>query len=490
MNILNKHEINKINKTPLFLGLLLIASPWIVLFITTNLIAHHAVYSSVPCWSDELAYWHEVLSFSHKGINVGYSTLNENIPRYLTFGTHGFGAVLVYTLFAKVFGWKAYSIVIANAFFMSLAFLVLNLVVKNSSKNLFFILIFSITYTPLVLYTSTSMTELLNYSLITVYVGLLFAYFKRGGKDLLVLLIFFITAISFIRIIYIVLFLPLLFKRKSEFKFDLKFLIYFVLWIVFSVLLFVLNSFFVSPYPGSYLSELLSSNGFSEFISNFGTHFVQNAGSLINPFSENIIQVLNRYFVIIICLMCLVQSRILQTRFKKIEIEYFIVFLILFLFLIINVAAYDIFDWRDYRVLAPVLFGGILFLVLNNKRSVPYSSLAINLVGLLFLMISPQVLESFNNGRYAKPANNALLNRIEYTSNSESRFDNTIVVRQFNTNTVLNIPAGIGISYSDVLSDKLKSKYIFSEKKLKLLTYKIMDSNKTGYLYQKITPSP
>jgi len=58
-------------------------------------------------------------------------------------------------------------------------------------------------------------------------------------------------------------------------------------------------------------------------------------------------------------------------------------------------------------------------------------------------------------------------------------------VQQFNTNVVLNIPAGIGITCSAVLSDKLRSQYIYSEKKLKLSTYQLIDSNETGYLYQK-----
>jgi hypothetical protein len=210
----------------------------------------------------------------------------------------------------------------------------------------------------------------------------------------------------------------------------------------------------------------------------------------VNPISENIIQVLQRYFLIAIIGICLVKSNAVQSRFKKIEIDYFIVFLMLISFLAVNVAAYDIFDWRDYRVLAPVLFGGILYLILNNKYPVLYSSLAVNFIGLFLLLISPQVMELFNKDRYSAPVNNTLLQHIEYTEQPKSPFENTIVVQQFNVNVVLNIPAGIGITYAEVLSDKLKSNYLFSENKLKLSTYKIIDSNETGYLYQKITPSP
>lgn len=478
---------DKLNKTQLLLSLLLIASPWILLFITTRLIAHHSVFNSVPCWSDELAYWHEILSFSVKGFDFGYYSINEVLPKYLSFGTHGIGAVSVYGLFAKLFGWKAYSIVIANAFFISMAFSMLILLVKISSKNLLYILVLTLTYTPLILFSPTSMTELLNYSVLIIYIALLYCYIQREGKKWLVFLLLFCTAISFIRIIYVILFLPLLVKRKDQFKFDGKMLISSLIWIVFSCLLFVLNNTVVSPYPDSFLNELFKSNGFTDFVSNFVSHFIQNAWYLINPVSENSIQVLQRYFVIFICLFCLWKSRMIQSKFRTIEIDYFIVFLMLFLFLLVTIAAYDVYDWRDYRVLAPVLYGCILYLILNGKLNLVYSALAFNMIGIFLLFITPQVLESFNKGRYDKLLGNPILNKIEYVVNPISEFENTLVVQQFNKNAVLNIPAGIGITYSDVLSDKLKSKYIFSDKKLNLLTYKIISSNETGYLYVKLS---
>jgi len=485
MNIFRKHEISKPDKTRLLLGLLLIVSPWIVLFFTTIVITHHSVFESGPCWSDELSYWHETLSFCQKGFDFGYYTINEALPKCLSFGTHGFGAVSVYALFGKIFGWKTYSIVIANSFFLSLAFLISVIISKVSSKNLLSMLLFSMSFTPLILFSSTSMTELLNFSVLIVYIGLLYVYFKRGGNQLLALLLVFCTGISFIRIIYIVLFLPLLLNRKDGFRIDFRFWIYFVLWLIYSMLLFFVNNLFVSPYPDSFLSGLFASSSLSDLISSFSIHFVQNLRNFINPLSDSPIQVLLRYFILITCVYSLIKSKILQSRFKSFEIEYFIVFLILFLFLLINITAYDIFDWRDYRVMAPVLFGCILFLILSGKRSVLYFSLGINIVGIILLINSPTLIESFSNGRYVNSVENKVLNHVNYTKSPNSRFTNTIVVCQFSSDVVLNIPAGIGISCSDTLTDKLNSKYIYSKNKLDLLTYKIIDSNESGYLYQK-----
>lgn len=486
MTIFSKQIPDKLNKTQLSLRLLLIISPWIVLFCTTCIIAHQSVFHSVPCWSDELAYWHEILSFSQKGFDFGYYTINETVPACFSFGTHGFGTVSIYALFGKIFGWKTYSIVIANSVFVSLAFLIILSIVKISTKKILLILFFSLTYPPLLLFSSTSMSELLNFSVLIIYFSLLHEYFKYEKKKWLLFLLIFCTAISFIRIIYIVLYLPLFFKRINKFRFDFKLLLYFVLWLVISGILFLLNNLFVSPYPGSFLNELFISKGFPEFVRIFATHFIENTWNFINPFSENIIQVLQRYFLISVLLICLVKSTIFQSKFKKMDVDYFIVFFILILFLLITIGAYDVFDWRDYRVLAPVLFGCILYLILNNKRPAIYCAIAFNIIGILILLFSPQIIKSFNKGRYTEPLGNSILNHIEYTAHPVSRFENTIVVQQFNTNVVLNIPAGIGIGNSDEFSDKLKSRYIYSDKKLKLKTYKLVDSNKYGVLYRKI----
>src|ERR1035437_757492 len=245
-----KQPINKRNITQIFVSLLLIASPWIILFITTRLLFHQSVFNSVPCWSDELSYWHEVLSFSQKGFNFGYYTMNEALPHFLSFGSHGFGTVSMYALFGKVFGWKAYSLVIANAFFLSLAFIVFSFLVRTSTRNLLSILFFTLTFTPLILFSSTSMTELLNYSLLIIYVGILYRYFRNEGSKWLIPFLVFCTILSFVRIIYVILLLPVLFKRKSEFKIESRFLISVFIWIAFSGLLFVLNNLFVSPYSG------------------------------------------------------------------------------------------------------------------------------------------------------------------------------------------------------------------------------------------------
>ena len=257
------------------------------------------------------------------------------------------------------------------------------------------------------------------------------------------------------------------------------------MWFLSGVTLFILNGLLVSPYPDSFLNELFSSTDIGEFIRNFANHFFQNTINFINPLSENLIQVCERYFIIFVMVYSLLKSNVLHLKSKKNEIEYFIVFLMLFLFTLLNITVYDVFDWRDYRVLAPVLLGSVLFLIVNGKHFIFNSTLTINVFIVAILMFSPTVVESFMANRFAKPVENKLLSEIKYDNNATSRFDNTIVLNHFTANEVLNIPAGIGITYCDVLSDNLKSRFIFSDKKIKLTSYKLINFNNSGYLYRK-----
>ena len=484
MDILKSYKSKNINKLGLLSCLLLIASPWLILFIISLITGHHFT-KSVPVWSDELSYWHEILSLSQKGLQHGYYTYNEVIPALSSFGSHGFGTVSVYVLFAKVFGWNTYSIVIANAFFMSLAFLFLCIMLKPSAKNSGFILLFTVSYSPYLLFSVTSMSEGLNYALMIVYFSLLNVYIQRDSKVLLVSILAVCTTFSFVRIIYVLLFLPILFIRNKEFKFDLKLLINMLLWIVFSTILFAISSQFVSAYPDSFLNDLFTGTGIAEKISRFAVHFSDNLLKFINPFSENLLQVSERYFILMVLIYSLLKSHIFQYKLTRIEIRYFVVFLILFSVLMITFGAYDVFDWRDYRVLAPVLYGCVLYLILNANNFEMSGLLTINVLVMVFLMSSSLTWKLFSEDRYCKPITNNMLARIKYTANARNYFENTLVVQSFNQKTVFCIPAGIGITTVDSISDKLHSKYIFSKNILKLKTYTLIDFDSSGYLYRK-----
>ncbi|MDU1891284.1 MAG: hypothetical protein E6767_11390 [Dysgonomonas sp.] len=467
----------------------LILSPWIILFITIFL-SKGSISDLHPTWSDELGYWHEVLSFSEKGFNFGYYTLNEEAPTLLSFDVHGFGTISAYVPFAKVFGWNYNSIAIANNVYLSLAFLLMVLFVKPSLKKILFITIFCISYMPLILYSSTSMSELLNYALLIIYFSLLYTLIKSEShkKKIFILLLIFCTYISSVRIIYGTLFLPILLEYYKITSFNFKFFKLSGITIIITALLFYINNLFISPFPESFLKNLIASGSVVEFVIALGKHSTENIINYISPFYGKIEEICFRYFMLLIMVLIFWKTELIQTKFRKWNSTYFISFIVLIFFFVINITIYDIFS-GCYRVTAPLFFCVILFLTLFNNTLIIKLAITANLITGLLSYALPENRRKYIlvKERYTSITINKTVNSINFIENASSPFDNSIIIDEyFDANIILSLPAGIGFSIlSHDITDNCKSNYIFSKKELKLNTYKIIKESNKGFLYEK-----
>jgi len=473
-------------------SIFLILSPWILLFVSA-LLAKGTIATNHPVWSDELGYWHEILSLSMKGLNFGYYTINEEIPQYLSFGTHGFGIISAYVPFAKVFGWNLNSMVLANNFYISIAFLLLVVMIRPSIKTLLLTAFFYLTYMPLIFYNFTSMAELINYAFLIIYFVLFYSYMKteRYRKALFIILLIFTLYISFTRIIYIVLILPVLLEHFKVTGFNKGFLKVLAIWVPLSALLYLINSLFVAPFPYSFLNELFATTSISEFLYVFQKHFFNNIVNFVHFGRDTALQVFQRYFVLIFVVLFTWKSDVIKYKFKKWDFPFFVCSFILILTLLINFAAYDVFSWRDFRVIAPILFSTIVFITFAGNTSFIKGALSINIIILIiFIAVMPSSYrknEVFTKDRYQKIEDNAILKSIEYKPSVNSPFENTIAIEGFYPEIHLNIPAGIGISACfHGISDSLRSHYLYTVEPYDLKTYRLIKSSEKGFLYEKI----
>ena len=495
-----KQDKPEINITYILCSVFLILSPWILLFITTY-ISGGTISGSRPFLFDEYQYWHETLSFAEKGLNFGYYAIDEQLPRLSSFGNHGFGTVSLYTLYAKIFGWNYNSIVLANSLFLSLAFLLLIIATRPAVKTIVMIAILYLTYMPLILCSQTSLSELINYAILITYFVLLYLYTKtdKYRNALFILLLVFCTYICFIRIIYIILFLPILVERFKITGFSLKLLKVLVIWVIISALLYVINSLFIAPFPYSYLNDLFSTSSAEEFIKTFYIHFYYSAKAFMHPMRETALEVSQRYLIIVISLILLWKSDIIQKKLKKWNFSYFSAFCILALTLIVTFSAYDAFDWRDYRVVAPLLFSIIIFVTLAGNTTIIKIALAGNVIILaMSLFMIPSMSDSyifkFTEERYKSVNLNQDLMSIKYNPDAKSKFENTITLDDTKPalapiipELTMSIPAGIGINFQfQKISDDLHSYYIYSFREYDLKTYELIKSSDKGFLYKKI----
>lgn len=76
-----------------------------------------------PIINDEVAYWHQALTFSTHAFHGGYYTLDEatNASGLTPFGPHGPGFAVLYGTFGSVFGWYRHSVVMLNLFALAVA---------------------------------------------------------------------------------------------------------------------------------------------------------------------------------------------------------------------------------------------------------------------------------------------------------------------------------------------------------------------------------
>lgn len=479
----------------IFCSLLLISVPWILLLLIF-LFTGASLSGAHPLWSDELIYWHETLSFIQKGVHTGYYTVNELLPHFLSFGAHGFGTTITYSLYAVLLGWNYNSLVLANNLFISFAFMFLIVTVRPPIKKIFLLFVFYLTYMPLVFYCSTSMSELLNYAVLILYFVLLYLYLKsmqdktNKRNALFAFLLFFSVYISFIRIIYIILILPVLLKKRNVSAFNRNLSVTLVIWLFVSAIIYIVNSLFTSPFPFSFLYRLFHSPSAGCFLYEFQKHFFNNIMLFFSFTKGSFMEILQRYFIFLVWIFLLWKSDIIQSKFKIYKINFLIPFLLLSLLLLINIMAYDVSGWRDYRIIAPLLFGSIVFVTLiENSRLIKYA-ISFNLIVFVFFVFTfDQYKGFFSAERYETINENIDLKFIEYEAKANSYFENTITIDNFDPDIVLNIPSGLGIDFylkDSPVNDSLKSKYIYSSKEFILDTYRIISKSDQGILYQKI----
>jgi hypothetical protein len=119
-----------------------------------------------PTINDEVAYWHQTLTFSHAGFYGGYYTLGEvTNPSGLTpFGPHGPGFVVLYGLFGKIFGWHRHTAIILNLIAIGTAGWIWVSLSRLSVPRLLLSAPLLVTFWHIVFWAPTSMQETLHHA--------------------------------------------------------------------------------------------------------------------------------------------------------------------------------------------------------------------------------------------------------------------------------------------------------------------------------------
>lgn len=419
---------------------ILMALPWISLAIL-SIASGHDCFNGRPLSSDAVDYWREIYSFSQSSDGkfgfYGFEGYPASVGEW---GEHGLAPLLAYGLWSKVFGWHPSSIIICNAVICTLAFAAFCFLTRPSVFQSGIIALLWIAYPGVLFHAPSSMMEMVQYAIIIVYVGLALRFGKERSKRLMVLCFAWVVLMAGIRISYIVFFAPIV-LIASDFRACSRFWIAAGVALALSVFCWFFFESFIAGFPGGFLSSLGDEGGIAGVIRAILGHGWMGAEAFFG-FSEDAAQVTQRYaftIVLIVCVGYALKGHFKRKRDHGLGSDSALVrtaaacAFVLGLSWLLAVFANDVFDWRDYRMLSPILFGSFLALLISAEGSREYAIAALCVLCTLILLffargeLSRSV--AFDDIRYEGiPAAPSSFNEVELVPLGEEPLDRTMVM--------------------------------------------------------------
>lgn len=444
------------------------AASWAMLALTpflavgiVSLVMGKNGFASIPVWTDELDYWRSVYSWIHYGMHTGYIGIGELTPEIGVLSVHGPGPILLYAWFARIFGWGYSSIVLGNALWVSAGAAALILLVRPKPLTAVILSLSMLVYAPFVLYCCTSMTELVNYALLMLYAGLLYRLHQKFGWLALVAALLTVTFMSVYRIIYFLLFLPVIIVASGK-RFNWKLALYAAAVVIVSFFINYYMRKITSPYDSGFLYHFLRVD-FREAARMFWFHALKNLHGYFVLEMANTSEVAQRW------LYCgMAGLSLLGVIFKKgNRWLYGMCLMLLVLPWLVVVSFYETQDWADYRSLAPFLWFTVAWLVLNKQKILPLAYFAGCLIILVMLSAGAPEGAFSDEARFDPPVFSedlqAMCEAIPYDPDAEDPFDNTVRTEIMDIQLMAQLHPGLGVQSGIMYNDNTgKSRWILT----------------------------
>lgn len=430
-------------------------SPFLLLGVMALLLGE-SPFNAYPRWTDEMDYWRSLYNWNAVGFASGYSGLLEVTPAAGVMGVHGLTPLLFYGWFVKLFGLSWQSVMACNALWVSMGALVFCLLLKPKPLRALSLTVLTAAYLPVILYVFTSMTELVNYGLLMMYIAFVAGYGRRRRPWLLALAYLTAALACFYRINYFLLFFPLAWLAGGE-RLNLKAVLAAVSGLVLSAALYLLSSRFTAPYTQGFLYNFTHVGDVGLAAQMLLSHIKSNLVTYLTFYKVDPIQWNFRRLYLLVMGLCLIGAFI-KTRegVKKprlgLNVPYLWSFLWLFASLVIVIALYEVMDWADFRTLAPILWLIPVYLLLKGKRLIPAVTVAGSAALLFLLLTGGEPLGTYiDPNRFIPPEQNpaleAAIQHISYDPEAQDPFQNTVRTDLYATLPLMKLEAGLGIQY-------------------------------------------
>ncbi|MFH1513522.1 MAG: hypothetical protein ABIG45_09240 [Bacillota bacterium] len=462
---------------------MLILTPFLAVGIVSLILGKNG-FAAMPVWSDELDYWRSVFSWVRYGMHTGYNGIGELPPEIGVLSVHGPGPILLYAWFARAFGWGFSAIILCNALWVSAGAAALVALLRPKARTAVLLSLSMLAYAPFMLYCCTSMTEIANYGLLLLYAGLLYRLHEKLSVPALLFALLTVTFMSVYRILYFLLFLPVVIVAFGK-RFSWKLALSVIAVVVFS---FFINFFMrkiTSPYESGFLYHFLRAD-FGEAARMFYFHALKNLHNYFVLELANAAEVAQRWLYCGAALFCLL-GMIFRKNGRWL---YGMCLTLLLLPWAVVILFYETQDWADYRSLAPFLWFVIAWLILQQKKLLPVAYFA-GCAAILIMLLTgaPEGAFSDENRFDPKPFSpelQALCEAVPYDPDADDPFLNTVRTEILDIQVMAQLHPGLGVQSGIMYENNTgKSRFILTRfLRITVPGFETVMDNAAGGLYR------
>lgn len=406
----------------------LITAPFWLLGVISLIIGQNA-FAANPVWADEVTNWRTLFSWDQAGLHTGANGAFELSALWGRLGTSGIAPILLYGWLVKPFGLSVHTILLGNALWLSLSALVFCAVRRpRPAVALSFTGLMTL-YSPILLYCTTSMTELTGYALMLLYMTFLFSYHEKRRPLSLVLCILTMIVGCFYHPLFALLVVPAVLVI-SRFGWNKTLAVCIPSAIVLAVGCLWVRKNTCAPLASSFTYHLSNVENFSVWLQMVLSHGKMNLMDFFSG-SGTLIELLFFALYLLTALVCLLVACLpLGKRNKGFRKNHLGCFLVLLAALGLTCAFDEIRDWRGLRALAPFLWLVLGYLTIRRRVVVSTGALVLSAAMAVVLLVTPSVGAYQDTNRYQPisddPALSRALQMIQYDQTATDPFANTV----------------------------------------------------------------
>jgi hypothetical protein len=457
------------------LAVLVIAIPTLVASALLWHFDQATLFDSLPVMSDEVFYWHQAQTFSEVGLNGGYYSAAELLPRaeFSHFYSWGLFTPAFYGSIGAILGWPLWAIAVLNLGLLAAATLAFIILARLKIEQLVWLGALLAVYHPLTLYAPSQYIEVLNMAFALAIAGGFVRLIQaakaniRPAGALIAGTGLLIVAASLVRFPWAILLLPLtvLAAPPRNWRQWLRAVLVPLPVMLASLAFYTATS---APYPNTILERIARRDTLERKLQVVINNTTRNLNAF---FQGDHLEIQHRVLMVLAIVLALavligvaffmLRRRSMPRRLQGLGWESALIAYTLGFILIFQTVIYELEGLRGYRLFSMVILLAIALMVAFKRRWILAPLL------LYHVVVTPWVLTFYDNFTNFNTSPDKLTQYIEwkprlaealtYDAAATDPWCNTVLFDLWYlfgpTSVMIGTPAGFGLSITEAFPD-------------------------------------